>query len=332
MKVIGQRTAPFHALYTEILVINAQRQTISRIVSSKVYMCSAMSRFDPIHLLCSSIPFTDPFSFVNGEFGEWPETESSRMMKPQDAAPLHANSESPSRRMSDDGNVEFVCIKQSKRWREAGFHRIVGACTKLESSYSEDSNDHAVSAQSSSSHAPRVRVSSLELHTRNSTDTFTPDACLFSDNKEDSEVCSYGNWKLAKLSYQRAQASPSLFDLGPQLSSHHVKPFNYNAACKSVSFSTSSRMEGTRELETVVHSLPIVLSASNGMPGRTRLNVQQAINIFNQRATKTKHTAALLAAEYGISSKAIRDIWSRRSWAEDTRPLWTHLDEESSNP
>ena len=310
--------------------------------SSKVYMAGAMfpGPFDPINLLCSPIPFADPFSFVNGEFGEWPEIESSRMMKPQDAAPLPANSESPSRWMSDDGDVELVCIKKSKHWREEGFHRIVGACTKLESSYSEDSDDHAAAstlslncAQSSSSHAPRLRVSaSLGRHTWNSRDTFAPDACLFSESKEDSNVCSYGNWKLAKLSYQQAQASPSLFDLGPQMPSHHVEPFNYNAACKSVSFSTLSRMEEKRDLETFVHPLPIVLSACNGMSGRTRLNVQQAINIFNQRATKTKHTAALLAAEYGISSKAIRDIWSRRSWAEDTRPFWTHLDVESSNP
>ena len=60
--------------------------------------------------------------------------------------------------------------------------------------------------------------------------------------------------------------------------------------------------------------------------GRVRLKADQAVHIFNQRSTKTKHTAALLAAEYGITPKAIRDIWNKKSWSQDTRPYWTHLD------
>jgi len=298
-------------------------------------MASDMFPFDSIDLLGLPIPFADSFSFVNSESGEWPEIESSRMMEPQVAAPLPANSSS--RQISDDVDVEVFCIKQSKRWRKASFHHIVGARTKLESSSFEDSDDPAVASTDSlmllhccaqSTHAPRIRVSaSLARHTRNSTDAFTPCAYPFSQSKEDADVGSYGNCKFAKLSYQQARASPSLFELGPQMPVHHFEHFSYNAACKSVSFSTLSRMEGEHDF---VHPLPVVLSASNGILGRTRLNAEQAINIFHQRATKTKHTAALLAAEYGISSKAIRDIWTRKSWVEDTRPFWTHLDEESS--
>ena len=56
---------------------------------------------------------------------------------------------------------------------------------------------------------------------------------------------------------------------------------------------------------------------------RVRLTLDQAISIFNHRETKTEHTAALLSAEYGISSKDIRDIWTRKSWAHDTRLYWT---------
>jgi len=61
---------------------------------------------------------------------------------------------------------------------------------------------------------------------------------------------------------------------------------------------------------------------------RARLTADQAIVIFNQKRTKTSRTAARLAAEFGISSKAIRDIWTLKSWASETRPHWGNFDEE----
>jgi hypothetical protein len=36
-----------------------------------------------------------------------------------------------------------------------------------------------------------------------------------------------------------------------------------------------------------------------------------------------------LSKEFGITSKAVRDIWNLRTWARDTRPHWTPLDEET---
>jgi len=63
--------------------------------------------------------------------------------------------------------------------------------------------------------------------------------------------------------------------------------------------------------------------------GRVRLTPTLAIHIFHQGKTKTKHSAALLSAEFGVSAKAIRDIWTKRSWASETRPHWT-LDNELS--
>jgi len=57
--------------------------------------------------------------------------------------------------------------------------------------------------------------------------------------------------------------------------------------------------------------------------GRVRLTPALAIHIFHQGKTKTKHSAALLSAEFGVSAKAIRDIWTKRSWASETRPYWT---------
>ena len=62
------------------------------------------------------------------------------------------------------------------------------------------------------------------------------------------------------------------------------------------------------------------------VPERVRLSPDQAIYIFQLRSTRTSRTAALLSAKFGITPKAIRDIWTRRSWADDTRPFWTLLD------
>jgi len=55
---------------------------------------------------------------------------------------------------------------------------------------------------------------------------------------------------------------------------------------------------------------------------RFKLTPDQAIDIFRQQTTKTAATAALLAMQYGISPKSIRDIWTKRSWANETRPYW----------
>jgi len=57
--------------------------------------------------------------------------------------------------------------------------------------------------------------------------------------------------------------------------------------------------------------------------GRVRLTPALAVHIFNQGKTKSKRSAALLSAEFGVSPKAIRDIWTKRSWASKTRPHWT---------
>ena len=79
------------------------------------------------------------------------------------------------------------------------------------------------------------------------------------------------------------------------------------------------------EPKHIVQHAPIALQPEV-VPERVRLGPDQAIYIFKQREAKTARTAALLSAEYGVSSKAIRDIWTRKSWAEDTRPYWTLLD------
>ena len=63
-------------------------------------------------------------------------------------------------------------------------------------------------------------------------------------------------------------------------------------------------------------------AVSGSGSGRVRLTPALAIHIFNQGKTRTKRTAALLSAEFRVSPKAIRDIWTTRTWAHVTRPNW----------
>ena len=57
---------------------------------------------------------------------------------------------------------------------------------------------------------------------------------------------------------------------------------------------------------------------------RTRLTEEQALHIFHLRRTKKTGTAALLATEYNVSPKAIRDIWTGKTWFEITRAYWSN--------
>jgi hypothetical protein len=55
--------------------------------------------------------------------------------------------------------------------------------------------------------------------------------------------------------------------------------------------------------------------------GVTKLTPGQAVHIFKLGKTKTHRTAGMLAVEYGVTAKAIRDIWRSRSWVRATRAL-----------
>ena len=45
-----------------------------------------------------------------------------------------------------------------------------------------------------------------------------------------------------------------------------------------------------------------------------------------KRSGKCRQDAALLGAHYGISAKAVRDVWNHRTWSEATMCLWTLQD------
>jgi len=63
-------------------------------------------------------------------------------------------------------------------------------------------------------------------------------------------------------------------------------------------------------------------------PRNRRLTDAQVVDIFKQRTIKTNDTAALLAREYGVGASSIRDIWNLKTWAEQTRPHWTPLEQQ----
>jgi hypothetical protein len=66
---------------------------------------------------------------------------------------------------------------------------------------------------------------------------------------------------------------------------------------------------------------------SSVSPGRARarLTKYQAVSIFQSKSSAA--SAARMAVSYGVSEKAIRDIWKRRTWARET----LHLDPSQSH-
>jgi hypothetical protein len=57
-----------------------------------------------------------------------------------------------------------------------------------------------------------------------------------------------------------------------------------------------------------------------------RLTATDAARIFKAKLKRTSRTSAQLAEEYGVTSKAIRDVWSLKTWVVFTRPYWTEED------
>ena len=61
------------------------------------------------------------------------------------------------------------------------------------------------------------------------------------------------------------------------------------------------------------------------------LGAEAAIIIYRakERHTPRDHMSSALAEEYGITMKAVRDIWNLRTWAWTTMPYWTTTDLDS---
>ncbi|EKX44120.1 hypothetical protein GUITHDRAFT_109903 [Guillardia theta CCMP2712] len=64
---------------------------------------------------------------------------------------------------------------------------------------------------------------------------------------------------------------------------------------------------------------------------RAVISEEIAVEIFAKRKMNTKFKTAdscLVANEYGVSSKSVRDVWDRRTWVKATMPLWTPAEVE----
>ena len=59
-------------------------------------------------------------------------------------------------------------------------------------------------------------------------------------------------------------------------------------------------------------------------PARQRLTHEEAVAIYLARlGPKSCKAAARMAAEFGITAKAVRDVWTGKTWAEQTRCVRT---------
>ena len=80
---------------------------------------------------------------------------------------------------------------------------------------------------------------------------------------------------------------------------------------------------------------PVMLQETKVQGGRLcAISPQDALSIFlaaKHNRTKYDRLANRLAEEYRITSKAVRDIWSLRTWARITRPHWAKLDKQKQN-
>jgi hypothetical protein len=59
---------------------------------------------------------------------------------------------------------------------------------------------------------------------------------------------------------------------------------------------------------------------------QSKLNAVSVKKIFIAKRQKKGHRSGLsilLGRQYGVTSKAVRDIWNGRTWAKVTEPLWT---------
>ena len=67
---------------------------------------------------------------------------------------------------------------------------------------------------------------------------------------------------------------------------------------------------------------------------RVRTHHTQATMIFRAKANRVKRgsLSAELAAQFGITSKAVRDIWNMRTWTWTTLPYWTQADHDDFLP
>ena len=74
----------------------------------------------------------------------------------------------------------------------------------------------------------------------------------------------------------------------------------------------------------------MVISANAGAEAanlrKGRLTAADAARIFKTKYQKSAKTSKMLASKYGVTAKAIRDVWSLKTWTLITMPYWSEED------
>jgi hypothetical protein len=60
---------------------------------------------------------------------------------------------------------------------------------------------------------------------------------------------------------------------------------------------------------------------------RNVITKEQAVQIFKHKYQKNNRSANNIAKHYGMTAKAVREIWTMRTWKSSTKHLWNTVDQ-----
>ena len=102
--------------------------------------------------------------------------------------------------------------------------------------------------------------------------------------------------------------------------------------CSEDTVLVSSKQTRNPATSKNISSLDNMPCMDTSIRGMCSITAEAARCIFqaknSQQRQKQDKLATRLAAEYGISPKAVRDIWCLRTWTKETRPFWTNADRQ----
>lgn len=286
-----------------------RRQSVSEFPSFE-------SQFDPIELVFSRIPFVDPFSYDDRQFHASLRMEHVQALSSNVSEPSMFDSRGPlsaplgSREFQLTGTIELdvrMSLQRTPSLPPAGPAQTPATVTERASvSLSE-----VIPNQKSSSMTYLSMLTSPEFQGPNQVPQHT--------THERVPCMIRANHPVAAPPIRRTSSQGSS-STGKSRRSF-IPPLRRTNSDSSLSSGRTNVMLTAIALRSDTHFRDVVIDQS-------RLTPDQAVRIFKQRQNKTAKTASLLSAEYGVSPKAIRDIWTRKSWVHDTRPYWTLLDEQ----
>jgi len=103
-------------------------------------------------------------------------------------------------------------------------------------------------------------------------------------------------------------------------------PISGDTVCQYLRSNTCSPPNLRSNTELTQLTQTMVRPQSPAAVRKGRLTATDAARIFKAKLKRTSRTSAQLAEEYGVTSKAIRDVWSLKTWVVFTRPYWTEED------